>query len=122
MQHTATQPKSFSSYGKASNRNPKHGKSTVNWAGMVSHRFNAEHEAIHLENLAEVEAYFADKTIPGPIASPWHGGSSTIHNPAIFIESHALRVRAQAGKSFLAGPYLRRLVQLMDWHKETQDE
>lgn len=115
---TTTLPKSFSSYGKASNRNPKHGKSTVNWAGMVSHHFNTDHEAIHLEKLAEVESYFADKTIPGPIASPWHGGSSTILNPANFIKSHTVRVRANAGKSFLAGPYLRRLVQLMEWHKE----
>jgi len=63
-------PKSFSSYGKNSNRNSKHGKSTVNWAGMVTHRFREEYKTIHLEKLEEVATYFQNEPFgrPGKIA------------------------------------------------------
>lgn len=110
-------PKSFSSYGKASNRNPKHGKSTVNWAGMPKHRFSEDHKVIHLEALSQVTEYFAKNPVEGPVTSPWHNGSSTITNVAKFIEGHAGRVEGFAGKSWLAGPYLRRMIDLMEWHK-----
>ena len=111
-------PKSFSSYGKNSNRNSKHGKSTVNLAGMVTHRFREEYKTIHLEKLEEVETYCQNNPVGGPVKSPWHEGSSTINNVETFIEGHAGRVRGLAGKANLAGPYLRRMVQLMEWHQK----
>ena len=108
-------PKSFSSYGKSSNRNPKHGKSTVNWAGMTTHRFREAHKKIHLTKLAEVQAYFDANTIPDNI-TPWPG--SFIGSVAKFIEGHTARVEGLAGRANLAGPYLRRLILLMEWSEK----
>lgn len=111
-------PKSFSSYGRNSNRNPKHGKSTVNWSAMYKPRFSEEHKTAHLDKLDDVKSYFQGLEIVGPIVAPWHNGSTRIVNVAKFVESHCQMVEANAGRSWLAGPYLRRLVDLMEWHKE----
>lgn len=98
------------------NRNPNHGRQTVRWSSHRSSRYNQECADKQIGLLDDALKTLSGVQLPSsPFIAPWHNGCTTINDVEKFIEGHKSRVLGLKGFRRLAGPYLRRLIQLKEF-------